>query len=1053
MATGPGDPPSLSEPLIRLGSSGIQSAIAWVHNVVTSLAANIEADRERQSQTEAELRTEDKQLRERLQRLEAVIESSNLAEQGSARLGSDVEAVSEGTLGEISKRLAALETVVSPSGEVTLSQRLATLETGMGSAASVGGDAAKEYAAELKQHGERSRFLEEQLENLQQMLAQRFDAQEEQTKTRLETIERDLLSCVRAADLDKLRSEVDEQTNTPVQTLRFELHGALQTHTDTLQKDLKSVSDTINAKLGVVDEQLEAVSRGGTNNDGSGEGSAGSAQVAMATAKLKGQIGELETRIVELEGMRDLNLEGRVRELEALRTLLDQRALDAEENAVRRAALPPTTECLESDRGLNIDGSQLLLGTEDGVDMVSGGSPANSANPAASCSISPSHQGQDFAELASRVDGALDGMSKRLYEMEQQVETRLTQAASTSDPNSPAAASAPSGPGAEAAVEMLGVPSQLSGLAKHVDTSLSDMSRRIAALEEAENAALEAALSAEEAKQLVAEAAEAAATQAAVPPASLLTEFSNRMDETLSDVSNRIGNLEKKVGEIAEPWSCTPEEEKVLVSKATGVQTLVKGLLEDKPWSEMLAKKLDINLAIKPTELIALKDMEEFLQEVKNVLQGLGQLQEAVSDEDDDDVREMKASFENFVKDMDELNKSVEDLQQDFTKACQAVPPSVGLPAGGAPQEALLGELASRVDAQLDVLQRKISTLEQLAERRPQSSGSQNGGGQVGIPTNILEGLQHELESAKARIELQLGQELDAKTAALERRLAETVASSPNPWGSVVEALEGRVLEVEATVGALRSAVESGEAAAESRDAARTSREIVFDEVAPPECEIVSPEQFRTLSEKVELLDPQLRQAMSTADQAVSAAHEVAAAAAAAASEAAKQKTLAERQQEARLNSMWSELSAVTEAGAVRGDAVEKNLMTRIETIESSVVNMNTDLKKADQSLEYKKSMEWMNWRISWLEWATGGEKRSFARPIDSKAVFPSPPPATIAAACFSQPITEDVELWARDRKTGQQRLRRDLNTGAKYTDYTPKGNSASLGRLPRLTQ
>ena len=84
------------------------------------------------------------------------------------------------------------------------------------------------------------------------------------------------------------------------------------------------------------------------------------------------------------------------------------------------------------------------------------------------------------------------------------------------------------------------------------------------------------------------------------------------------------------------------------------------------------------------------------------------------------------------------------------------------------------------------------------------SIGSQAGGGQAAIPTNILDGLQHELESAKARIELQLGQELDAKTAALERRLAETVASSPNPWGSVVEALEGRVLEVEATVGQVR---------------------------------------------------------------------------------------------------------------------------------------------------------------------------------------------------------------------------------------------------------
>merc|ERR1712146_268058 len=77
------------------------------------------------------------------------------------------------------------------------------------------------------------------------------------------------------------------------------------------------------------------------------------------------------------------------------------------------------------------------------------------------------------------------------------------------------------------------------------------------------------------------------------------------------------------------------------------------------------------------------------------------------------------------------------------------------------------------------------------------------------------------------------------------------------------------------------------------------------------------------------------------------------------------------------MSAMWSELSAHAEAGAVRGDALEKNLVSRIEHIESSVINMNTDMKRSDQSLEFKKSMEWMNWRISWLEWATSGESEA----------------------------------------------------------------------------
>lgn len=62
-----------------------------------------------------------------------------------------------------------------------------------------------------------------------------------------------------------------------------------------------------------------------------------------------------------------------------------------------------------------------------------------------------------------------------------------------------------------------------------------------------------------------------------------------------------------------------------------------------------------------------------------------------------------------------------------------------------------------------------------------------------------------------------------------------------------------------------------------------------------------------------------------------------------------------------------------------------------------------------------QKQSEWFAWRIAWLEWATTGEKRSFARAL--------PPPFTPAATCFKQPLTEDSELWAQEK--GRQRLRR----------------------------
>jgi len=172
-----------------------------------------------------------------------------------------------------------------------------------------------------------------------------------------------------------------------------------------------------------------------------------------------------------------------------------------------------------------------------------------------------------------------------------------------------------------------------------------------------------------------------------------------------------------------------------------------------------------------------------------------------------------------------------------------------------------------------------------------------------------------------------------------------------------------------------------------------------------------------------------------------------------------------DRKSEDRLASVWKELMGHAETAATRADKLERNLFQRMETSEKQIqdiIQKAKDDEGAKKIAELIKQMEWVNWRISWLEWATNGEKRSFSRPVDAKSVLPSPPPSTITAPGFNQPITEDVELWARQTQ-GQQRLRRriqmlpngpDLNQFAPPSPehgQRPLGGSRSAVQLPSI--
>jgi tetrahydromethanopterin S-methyltransferase subunit B len=171
-----------------------------------------------------------------------------------------------------------------------------------------------------------------------------------------------------------------------------------------------------------------------------------------------------------------------------------------------------------------------------------------------------------------------------------------------------------------------------------------------------------------------------------------------------------------------------------------------------------------------------------------------------------------------------------------------------------------------------------------------------------------------------------------------------------------------------------------------------------------------------------------------------------------------------DKRTETRLTTVWAELIQHTQSAATRADALERGLVERFERQESSLKNVVKQLdgnKKDGGSIGHlQKQLEWIVWRVTWLEWATGGEQRSFGRPLDHKAL--QPPPGTVSATAFQQPITEDVELWARDPRTlGPQRLRRaPVKTTRAHLGGRPQtaqggggapGTSQSTGRLPTL--
>jgi hypothetical protein len=440
-------------------------------------------------------------------------------------------------------------------------------------------------------------------------------------------------------------------------------------------------------------------------------------------------------------------------------------------------------------------------------------------------------------------------------------------------------------------------------------------------------------------------------------------------------------------------------------------------------------------------------------------------------------------------------------LDSDFAEDCKmkAEPMLKAVPGNGSADNPSTLEV-QEVITRLANLERDLNEVKKLVVPKLSASISPDSqtatsqdlpNGLDGLSPNILESISHELGSAKARIELELGQAVDEKMKHLEERLGQAidgklgersleVSSGIAGTGESGSTIAG-LLDIEAQVRDFRSSVENQIQNVENRllalEGTMTDDKPAHDSGDASLSREDLQSEIHAVVERMGNMERMLQEVAASPvfnNQSFLTAAEP---------HANAEGNLEARAQEMKSNmdsvqseAMWKELTEHAQAAAVRADALERSLMMRIEKIESSLVNIlshglsdpglqrkSSPPEKDDDSFKFGKSIEWLNWRISWLEWATNGEKRSFGRSVDHRAVWPShltgdpPPTYTRIAASFSQPVTEDMELWARDPRTGVQRLRRNLRPqpqGFADTSNGPHGplrSSASLGRLPRL--
>lgn len=129
-----------------------------------------------------------------------------------------------------------------------------------------------------------------------------------------------------------------------------------------------------------------------------------------------------------------------------------------------------------------------------------------------------------------------------------------------------------------------------------------------------------------------------------------------------------------------------------------------------------------------------------------------------------------------------------------------------------------------------------------------------------------------------------------------------------------------------------------------------------------------------------------------------------------------------DRRNESRLTSIWRELRSLAEVAAARADKLERRLCQRLEVLERQRPVGGGRPERFTE--EMAKEFESMKFRLSWIEWATSGEKRSFSRPLHPQAAGNQG--SSVGTCSLPAVLAADSEVWARE-PSGRVRPRRRL--------------------------